>query len=160
MVTHTYTHTHTHDNYYNPRCAHAHRGLMKRQRSLSSYFQDECIQTRRKDVVRDSDNLEESSTTSATPPSDDATSMSQEVRTCSSSDLMGSSASKSPRIDWKPSWKDRYLVDFNRESQEMICMVCHLRMRCVRIVTQLTSTLVEFIRILGCILWRNGERFS
>ena len=24
---HTYTHTHTHDNYYNPRCAHAHRGL-------------------------------------------------------------------------------------------------------------------------------------
>ena len=76
--------------------------------------------------------MEESSTTSATPPSDDATSMSQEVRTCSSSDLMGSSASKSPRIDWKPSWKDRYLVDFNRESQEMICMVCHLRMRCVR----------------------------
>ena len=30
--THTYTHTHihtyTHDNYYNPRCAHAHRGLI------------------------------------------------------------------------------------------------------------------------------------
>ena len=27
---HTYTHTYTytHDNYYNPRCAHAHRGLM------------------------------------------------------------------------------------------------------------------------------------
>ena len=25
-----------------------------------------------------------------------------------------------------------YLVDFDRESQEMICMVCHLRMRCVR----------------------------
>ena len=24
MVTHTYTH----DNYYNPRCAHAHQGLM------------------------------------------------------------------------------------------------------------------------------------
>ena len=24
---HTYTHTYTHDNYYNPRCAHAHRGL-------------------------------------------------------------------------------------------------------------------------------------
>ena len=45
---------------------------------------------------------------------------------------MGSSASKSPRIDWKPSWKDRYLIDFDRESQEMICMVCHLRMRCVR----------------------------
>ena len=31
MVTHTYTHNthiHTHDNYYNPRCAHAHRGLI------------------------------------------------------------------------------------------------------------------------------------
>ena len=32
MVTHThihtYIHTHTHDNYYNPRCAHAHRGLI------------------------------------------------------------------------------------------------------------------------------------
>ena len=27
MVTHTHIHTHTHDNYYNPRCAHAHRGL-------------------------------------------------------------------------------------------------------------------------------------
>ena len=25
-----------------------------------------------------------------------------------------------------------YLVDFDRESQEIICMVCHLRMRCVR----------------------------
>ena len=31
MVTHTHTHTHTytHDNYYNPRCAHAHRGLIR-----------------------------------------------------------------------------------------------------------------------------------
>ena len=26
--THTYTHTYTHDNYYNPRCAHTHRGLL------------------------------------------------------------------------------------------------------------------------------------
>ena len=26
--THTYTHTYTHDNYSNPRCAHAHRGLI------------------------------------------------------------------------------------------------------------------------------------
>ena len=25
---HTNIHTHTHDNYYNPRCAHAHRGLI------------------------------------------------------------------------------------------------------------------------------------
>ena len=23
-----HTHAHTHDNYYNPRCAHAHRGLI------------------------------------------------------------------------------------------------------------------------------------
>ena len=36
-----------------------------------------------------------------------------------------------PRIDWKPSWKERYLVDFDRNSQEMICMVCHLRMHCI-----------------------------
>ena len=28
--THTHTHTYTHDNYYNPRCAHAHRGLITR----------------------------------------------------------------------------------------------------------------------------------
>ena len=30
MSGHTYTHTytHTHDNYYNPRCVHAHRGLI------------------------------------------------------------------------------------------------------------------------------------
>ena len=27
--THIHTYTHTHNNYYNPRCAHAHRGLMK-----------------------------------------------------------------------------------------------------------------------------------
>ena len=26
--THTDTHTYTHDNYSNPRCAHAHRGLI------------------------------------------------------------------------------------------------------------------------------------
>ena len=26
--THTHTHTYTHDNYDNPRCAHAHRGLI------------------------------------------------------------------------------------------------------------------------------------
>ena len=26
--THTHTHTYTHDNYYNPRNAHAHRGLI------------------------------------------------------------------------------------------------------------------------------------
>ena len=26
--THTHTHTYTHDNYSNPRCAHAHRGLI------------------------------------------------------------------------------------------------------------------------------------
>ena len=26
--THTHTHTYTHDNYYNPRCAHAHRELI------------------------------------------------------------------------------------------------------------------------------------
>ena len=33
MVTHTHIHTHTytHDNYYNPRCAHAQRGLIKVQ---------------------------------------------------------------------------------------------------------------------------------
>ena len=29
--THTHTHTYTHDNYYNPRCAHAYRGLMNKE---------------------------------------------------------------------------------------------------------------------------------
>ena len=29
--THTHTHTYTHDNYYNPRCAHAHLGLITRK---------------------------------------------------------------------------------------------------------------------------------
>ena len=29
--THTHTHTYTHNNYYNPRCAHAHRGLIRRR---------------------------------------------------------------------------------------------------------------------------------
>ena len=54
-----------------------------------------------------------------------------EVCTGLSFDL-GPSSSKSLRLDWKPVWKDKYLVDFDRESNEMICMVCHLRMRCVR----------------------------
>ena len=39
MSGHTYIHTHTytHDNYSNPRCAHAHRGLIiTRNRSLSN----------------------------------------------------------------------------------------------------------------------------
>ena len=97
---------------------------MKRQRSLSSYFlQEECTKTSQEDVVRDSHDFEASSTTSTTPPcteapSDNATStsMSLKVRNSSSSDLMGSSASKSPSIYWKPSWKDRYLVDFDCES--------------------------------------------
>ena len=29
--THTYIHTYTQDNYNNPRCAHAHRGLMNKE---------------------------------------------------------------------------------------------------------------------------------
>ena len=31
-------HTHTHDNYYNPRCAHAHRGLIIDIHSTASSF--------------------------------------------------------------------------------------------------------------------------
>ena len=112
---------------------------MKRQRRLLSYFlQEEYTQTSQEDVAGDSQAFEASSSTSATPPSteapsDDATltSLFSEVRTGSSSDPVGPSSSKSAQIDWKPSWKDKYLVDFNRESQEMICIVCHLRMRCV-----------------------------
>ena len=34
--THTHTHTYTHDNYYNPRCAHAHRGLIMNCQSNST----------------------------------------------------------------------------------------------------------------------------
>ena len=44
MVTHThihtYIHTHTHDNYYNPRCAHAHRGLIIIMGGARSLFED------------------------------------------------------------------------------------------------------------------------
>ena len=32
---HTYTHTYTHDNYSNPRCAHAHRGLIIKANTAS-----------------------------------------------------------------------------------------------------------------------------
>ena len=35
MSGHTYTHTYTYDNYYNPRCAHAHRGLINIHKILS-----------------------------------------------------------------------------------------------------------------------------
>ena len=36
--THTHIHTHTHDNYYNPRCAHAHRGLIVGVNSRSAAY--------------------------------------------------------------------------------------------------------------------------
>ena len=36
--THIHTHTHTHDNYYNLRCAHAHRGLI-----IVVYYMYTCI---------------------------------------------------------------------------------------------------------------------
>ena len=36
MSGHTYTHTH--DNYYNPRCAHAHQGLMMRMMTGSGAY--------------------------------------------------------------------------------------------------------------------------
>ena len=38
MSGHTYIHTHTctHDNYNNPHCAHAHRGLIKYSKRCSS----------------------------------------------------------------------------------------------------------------------------
>ena len=35
--THTYTHTCTHDNYNNPRCAHAHRGLIGERSEPHTY---------------------------------------------------------------------------------------------------------------------------
>ena len=34
---HSHTHTYTHDNYYNPRCAHAHRGLIIGEPERTSY---------------------------------------------------------------------------------------------------------------------------
>ena len=36
--THTHTHTYTHDNYYNPRCAHAHRGLIIIQATIMTIY--------------------------------------------------------------------------------------------------------------------------
>ena len=39
--THAHTHTHTHDNYSNPRCAHAHRGLINP--ALQTTFPITCI---------------------------------------------------------------------------------------------------------------------
>ena len=39
--THTHTHTYTHDNYYNPRCVHAHRGLINIIESVDSISRDE-----------------------------------------------------------------------------------------------------------------------
>ena len=45
--THIHTHTHTHDNYYNPRCAHAHRGLImffvEMNWSLGAVVSAQCI---------------------------------------------------------------------------------------------------------------------
>ena len=35
--THIHTHTYTHNNYYNPRCAHAHRGLITCKIANSSF---------------------------------------------------------------------------------------------------------------------------
>ena len=41
MSGHTYTHTH--DNYYNPRCAHAHRGLIRKSSNSASNCYDDPI---------------------------------------------------------------------------------------------------------------------
>ena len=41
--THIHTHTYRHDNYYNPRCAHAHRGLMNK-RSKDAAAKKELIE--------------------------------------------------------------------------------------------------------------------
>ena len=41
--THTHTHTYTHDNYSNPRCAHAHRGLMNNTHNQITALQDGCV---------------------------------------------------------------------------------------------------------------------
>ena len=43
--THTHTHTYTHDNYSNPRCAHAHRGLTKISRSAEARSYQELMKT-------------------------------------------------------------------------------------------------------------------
>ena len=37
IYAHTYTHTYTQDNYYNPRCAHAHRGLKIRRSEVTAH---------------------------------------------------------------------------------------------------------------------------
>ena len=39
MSGHTHIHTYTHDNYYNPRCAIAHRGLKKKSIHVLSIAQ-------------------------------------------------------------------------------------------------------------------------
>ena len=36
------------------------------------------------------------------------------------------------RVDWKSSWREKNLVDFDRKSSMMVCIVCHLKMRCIR----------------------------
>ena len=41
--THTHTHTYTHDNYYNPRCAHAHRGLITDMQMLKKKSGKLCV---------------------------------------------------------------------------------------------------------------------
>ena len=53
MVTHTYIHTYTHDNYYNPRCAHAHRGLIIGVlKELLNYYYNESTEVQTLGVIR------------------------------------------------------------------------------------------------------------
>ena len=75
--------------------------------------------------------LTDSSTTASVIAAQTGTSIIQ-GGTVSTSSSSAEPARKTARVDWKPTWKERYLVDFDRSSQEMICMVCHIRMRCVR----------------------------
>ena len=93
------------------------------QRRLPGYFMQRANQE-----TGDRPSEDTCLTAHSSQTSDDGSA--SEVCTGSSSDL-GPSSSKSLRLDWKPVWKDKYLVDFDRESNEMICMVCHIRMRCV-----------------------------
>ena len=49
MSGHTHIHTYTHDNYYNPRCAHAHRGLINSHKQNGALFgiqQQVCMTVR------------------------------------------------------------------------------------------------------------------
>ena len=109
---------------------------MEGQRTLGQFFQSECNDSDDNATQREVDDDLDRESDILTDPEDESSSSitagpSNSVRSSTSVTDSDSTGSKRIRMDWKPAWRDKYLIDFDPSTGKMICMVCHLRMVCV-----------------------------